>query len=162
MSTGWGEDAEEERELWFTPGHHAFYLVPRSAVLPEGSTVIRAVRGGRRRTVEEQMISEYRIPGDEAVAWVREDLQRAVGSVRETLSRLASATVDKGREVGADLREDAGQAEHRLGGAIRGLSGRMSGVVRSPEVARALDELGDRLKGMAEELRSPSDADDEP
>ncbi len=149
------DHSTDDRELWFTPGRHAFFLIPRSEGIAEGSMLLRAVRGGRRRTVEEEAVAPYQIPGDEAVAWVREDLHVALDAVRETVTRAAGDTAEHARSVGGDLRDDLSHLEESLAGVLSGVGGRVTGALKRPGLARALDGMAARIKDLADELRDP-------
>ena len=148
------EEPDDERpQLWYAIGSHAYFAIPRGEELAPGDLVIRSIRGARRE-VDREAVHAFAIPREEATRRLQEDAARALGHARDSLVRLfdLASQLPGSDERGAERIKHAIQGE-RVTRAIRGMGHRIERILESPELERAVDDLGSGLRDMARKIR---------
>ncbi|MCB9763579.1 MAG: hypothetical protein H6739_27675 [Alphaproteobacteria bacterium] len=171
--------------IWFTVDRQRFFAIPTEADLPDGQLALRRLNGPGR-AVDPDAVQPFEISRQEATDALGQRIEAVYSDARDALRRLAgraNSDLDGvlpeslgdllGLAPGALVTDpDAVRARFRpridpeeedptpaLDETLRDLGGRLRALVRSPEMASALDALGDRLHKVAEELRHPPDAE---
>lgn len=151
---------EARFRLWFMPGKRRFYAIPEDAELPEGEAVLRRVPDGQRCTSTEAAIADLEVSRDEAMNYVQEDVRRGFSTVLRSLEGLADVSREHAASAGKNLGGDAEEAAEKVADALRDLGKQVVGALQSPEVEKALDTLGTRLRQAASDMRTRREADD--
>ena len=145
---------ETRRRLWFMPGKRLFYAIPEGEDLPDGEAILRRVPDGQRRVVALASLEPFVVSRDDAMDYVQDDVRRAFGTVLRSLEGLADVSKEQASSAGKNLGDEAEQTAEKVADALRDLGKQVVGALKSPEVERALDTLGSRLRQAASDLRS--------
>lgn len=92
-----------------------------------------------------------KVDGDELVRGLGKVFGSAMSAVQETLTNPALA--DDARERAAHVREELREEADRLDPAVQQVGEKLKEALRSPEVTRAIDDLGHGLQDLARALK---------
>jgi hypothetical protein len=139
-----------EGTFWFQEDRRRFFIVAPGAELPEGDTVLVSERGERRR-VDVSRMTQWEIPIEEA-------RRRFTGTVEAAWERLVSGLAEAARAAPPPGENPLKALGERLArtppdGAAARAGEKLRAALASPELARAMEEVGEKLQEAAKKLR---------